>query len=227
MPIIISGTSGISGVDGTAASPAIQGTDGDTGVYFPAANQVALTAGGTQALLGTSTGVTIAGTLRANGVASDIYPLVQGAAVASTSGTSIDFTAIPSWVRRVTVMLSGVSTNGTSNGLIQLGTSGGVVTTGYAGAGAFGPAYSVSNYTTGFGMPIFSAATVVVEGAVTITNLTGNTWTAAGTVSRSDAAVSGTTAGRIALSGTLDRIRLTTVAGTDTFDAGTVNILWE
>lgn len=153
--------------------------------------------------------------------------LTLGTAQASTSGTSIDFTGIPSWVRRVTVMLSGVSTNGTSNGLIQLGTSGGVVATGYAGAGAFGPAYSVSNYTTGFGMPIFSAAVCVIEGAVTITNLTGNTWVAAGAMSRSDAAISGTTAGRIALAGVLDRIRITTVGGTDTFDAGSINIVWE
>jgi hypothetical protein len=34
-------------------------------------------------------------------------------------------------------------------------------------------------------------------------------------------------AGDVALSGTLDRIRITTVNGTDTFDAGTINVSWE
>jgi hypothetical protein len=67
MPIIISGSNGISGVDGTAAAPAVQGTDANTGVYFPAADQVALAANGTQVLLGTSTGVTLTGTQSVSG----------------------------------------------------------------------------------------------------------------------------------------------------------------
>jgi hypothetical protein len=228
MPIIISGSNGISGVDGTAAAPAVQGADNNTGMFFPAVDTIAFSEGGVEALrLNSSGNAVFTGTIQVAGITTSLYPLVQGTAVASTSGTAIDFTGIPSWARRITVMLNGVSTNGTSNGLIQLGTSGGVVATGYAGAGAFGPAYSASNYTTGFGMPIFSAATVVVEGAVTITNLTGNIWVAAGTMSRSDGAVSGTTAGRVTLGAVLDRVRLTTVAGTDVFDAGSVNILWE
>ena len=197
----------------------------DVTATFPATTGNAVVDTAVQTLTNkTLTSPTITGAV-VSSMASSVLTL--GTAQASTSGTSIDFTGIPSWVRRITMMFNGVSTNGTSNGLIQLGTSGGVVATGYAGAGAFGPAYSVSNYTTGFGMPIFSAATVVVEGAVTITNLTGNIWVAAGTTSRSDGAVSGTTAGRVTLGAVLDRVRLTTVAGTDTFDAGTVNILWE
>ena len=47
--------------------------------------------------------------------------LVSGTAVASTSGTSIDFTGIPSWVKRITVMFNGVSTSGTSFKQIQIG----------------------------------------------------------------------------------------------------------
>ena len=56
------------------------------------------------------------GTLVVSGINSAI---TAGTAVASTSGTSIDFTGIPSWVKRITVMFNGVSTNGTSNIQIQ------------------------------------------------------------------------------------------------------------
>ena len=68
---------------------------------------------------------------------SQVEPLVLGTAQASTSGASIDFTSIPSWVKRITVMFSGVSTNGSSNWLVQLGTASGVENTGYLGVGTF------------------------------------------------------------------------------------------
>ena len=60
--------------------------------------------------------------------------IVSGTSVASTSGTSIDFTSIPSWVKRITVMFDGVSTNGTSNLQVQIGDSGGIENTGYTAA---------------------------------------------------------------------------------------------
>ena len=61
--------------------------------------------------------------------------LTSGTAQASTSGTAIDFTGIPSWAKRITVMFNGVSTNGTSNPQIQLG-SGSPTTSGYTGYNA-------------------------------------------------------------------------------------------
>ena len=152
--------------------------------------------------------------------------LTVSTAQASTSGTSIDFTGIPSWVKRITVMLAGVSTNGSSFVQLQIG-AGSVTTSGYTGASSDGPAYTVSNFTTGFGARIFSAAACVVDGAITITSFGSNIWVAAGAYSRSDSAVAGTTSGRVTLSGTLDRVRITTVNGTDAFDAGTINIMYE
>jgi len=151
--------------------------------------------------------------------------IVSGTAQASTSGTSIDFTGIPSWVKRITVMFNGVSTNGASNILIQTG-SGSFLTSGYLGAGS-NSATGGANFTTGFGINLYNTSAGVLHGAVTIFLLTGNTWTVSGNVSRSDTAATGTTAGVIALSGTLDRVRITTVNGTDTFDAGSINILYE
>jgi hypothetical protein len=153
--------------------------------------------------------------------------ITSGTAVASTSGTSIDFTSIPSWVKRITVMFTGVSTSGTSNPIIQIG-SGSVTTTGYLGAGmiASGASPSVSNFTTGFGYPS-ATATNILHGTTVLTLVTGNTWAANGTLARSDGTSVLSTAGSLALAGVLDRIRITTVNGTDTFDAGSINILYE
>jgi hypothetical protein len=149
--------------------------------------------------------------------------ITSGTAVASTSGTSIDFTGIPSWAKRVTVMLSGVSTNGTSNYLVQIG-AGSVTTTGYLGG--YANTGNSANSTIGFGIFAGSAA-VVMHATMTIVNVTGNTWLASHVGGRSDAASVTFGGGNVTLGGTLDRVRITTVNGTDTFDAGSVNILYE
>ena len=147
-------------------------------------------------------------------------------AVASTSGTSIDFTSIPTGVKRITVMFLGVSTNGTSDILIQLG-SGSVTTTGYVSTntGFTGAAGSSRSSTAGLSLPNDSAS-YVTSGNITIANITGFSWASsgAGKIATSASFVCG---GNITLSGALDRVRITTTNGTDTFDAGTVNILYE
>jgi hypothetical protein len=160
------------------------------------------------------------------------YPLTSGTAVASTSGTSIDFTSIPSWVKRITVNFSGVSTNGTSIPLLQLGDSGGVETSGYLGAGSSvfnGSTTSAEQQTAGFGIGGGMGAFVIFHGSIQITLLdaTANTWCANGVLARSDVACVFNCGGAKSLSATLDRVRITTVNGTDTFDAGSINILYE
>jgi hypothetical protein len=144
----------------------------------------------------------------------------SGTAVASTSGTSIDFTGIPSWVKRVTVMFNGVSTNGTSSLQVQLG-AGSAQTTGYVSS-----ASSSSSSTSGLLVTSGALAANTYRGAIVISLLGSNTWVSSCVASRNDAATSWA-AGSVTLSGTLDRVRITTVNGTDTFDAGTVNILME
>jgi hypothetical protein len=158
--------------------------------------------------------------------------LVSGTAVASTSGTSIDFTGIPAGVRRITVMFSGVSTNSTSAVQIQLGDAGGIETTGYAASGAYiqqvTPFAGVINVTSGFALNTSSQAANSLQGSYQLTLLGSNTWVGNGLItpqSSTPAIIIG--AGSKALSDTLDRIRITTVNGTDTFDAGTINILYE
>jgi len=153
--------------------------------------------------------------------------IVQGTAVASTSGTSIDFTSIPSWVKRVTVMFNGVSTSGSSFGLVQLGTSSGVTATGYTGSNAFSGASSTgANSTTGFGFGN-NGASFTFSGHMIIANVSGNIWVASfsgGSTNTSLACMGG---GNVTLSAVLDRVRITTINGTDTFDAGSINILYE
>jgi hypothetical protein len=152
--------------------------------------------------------------------------IVSGTAQNSTSGTSIDFTGIPSWAKRVTVMFDGVSLNGTSEPMIQLGTSGGIQTTGYNGATGFaGASAGVVNFSTGFVTVVDSLAASPMYGSATLTLIASGTWVYMGCFSFANYASPG--AGGKAISGTLDRVRITTVNGTDTFDAGSINILWE
>ena len=155
--------------------------------------------------------------------------ITSGTSQASTSGTSIDFTGIPSWVKRITIMFNGVSTGGTSIKQIQLGDSGGFETTGYLGTGVqLTDAQSVNaaTITTGFGIRSALAADTL-NGAVVITNLTNNTWVAQGALTDSSRGAGYLVGGAKALSATLDRVRITTVNGTDAFDAGSINILYE
>ena len=156
--------------------------------------------------------------------------LTSGTAQASTSGTSIDFTGIPSWVKRITVMFNGVSTNGTAHYQIQIGTSGTPQTSGYAGNFLLaGPSVAgVANITSGFGVYNDSAADVINGQAVlSLLNASTNAWVLSGLFGRSSNTYTCISAGSVSLSGTLNILRITTVTGTPTFDAGSINILYE
>jgi hypothetical protein len=164
-----------------------------------------------------------------SGVLDNSGAFIAGTAIASTSGTSIDFTSIPSWVKRVTVNLTGVSTNGTSSILIQTG-AGSVTTTGYlTSSSIIASTVATINNTNGFQLYFAGNDTsaAIRNGSLIINLIGSNTWAAQGIFATSNATSITTVAGSIPLSGTLDRIRITTVNGTDTFDAGSINILYE
>jgi hypothetical protein len=171
--------------------------------------------------------VTINGSAGVTTNSGAIYNGIQSGTAVTASGTSVDFTGIPSWVKRITVMLSGVSTNGTSNLLIQLGDSGGVETSGYAGC-AWTSNTGNLNYTTGILLTVVqSSAANITNGQAILSFVGANTWVASSTLGRSEQITVHSSAGSKELSATLDRIRITTVNGTDTFDAGSINILYE
>jgi len=146
----------------------------------------------------------------------------------ATGATAYDFTGIPSWVKRITVMMRGVSLSSTANFLVQIGTGGAATTSGYTGAISVitsAAAVSCGAISTGFTLQANSAGTSM-NCFLTIVNLTGNTWVANGGFAETLGARAGYVTGSVALGGTLDFLRVTTTS-TDTFDAGSVNIMWE
>lgn len=141
---------------------------------------------------------------------------------ATTSGTSFGFTGIPSWAKRITVNGASVSTTGTSLVIVQLGTSAGYTTSGYLGGTNGGGLVG-----SGIAVDSFTNAAAVRQFQVVLTLLTGNQWVGQSFCQRSDTASNDRAGGSVTLSGTLDRVRLTTVIGTDAFDSGSVNIMYE
>jgi hypothetical protein len=232
-------SSGIVVSSGSASSPSISPSgDSNTGIFFPEPDTVAIGEGGTEVLRVNSSGnVGINSTSPQTKL--DVVGGINGTLVLDTAktasglGTSVDFTGIPSWVKRVTVMFNGVSTNGSSQVLIQIGTFSGAATTGYlssvsAVAGSANNC-NTNSHTNGFAIVTSQQAGSgnALNGLSTVCTLGSNVWAASGNVRTAPSEGTNFHAGTVTLSGTLDRIRITTVNGTDTFDAGTINIMYE
>lgn len=219
MPVTIAGTTGTNQPTATCTtSLVLTGSSSGTTTV-----QAAATASGTITVpAGT-------GTVAVNGVSSN---LVSGTVTASTSGTTIPYTGLPSWVKRITVMLNGVSTSGTSNYIIQLGYGATPtwVTSGYTG-GSNNAGGAQTNY-SGFLVLNSPSAGGIHSGLsiITLLDASTNTWAEssvlgdAGNVSTATFNIGGFS---VPLAGTMTAVRLTTVNGTDTFDLGKVNILYE
>jgi hypothetical protein len=163
-------------------------------------------------------------TLRA--ITPSALTITSATAQATTSGTTIDFTGIPNWVKRITIMFNNVSLTGTEDLLIQLGSTT-FTTTGYqGGCSVISTGISTTAFTTGFGI-IQTSAGQQHCGALILNYMGSNIWTANG----SGFQFAGTnrvtvTGGSVTIGGTLDRVRITRT-GTDTFDNGSVNISYE
>lgn len=157
-----------------------------------------------------------------------VLGITSGTAVASTSGTSITFSSIPSWVKRITVVFTNVSTTGTSAVVVRVG-SGSVASTGYR---AFQNGFNTSGglaasfNSTGFILESGSTGSYSRAGSMVMFTADSNTWTQFGFINE-DNASDNWTQGQITLGGVLDRVVITTLGGTDTFDAGSVNIMYE
>ena len=159
---------------------------------------------------------------------SSLITKMSAGGVSASGNTSVDFTSMPSWINIITVTFRNISTNGTSFMLVQLGTSSGVTTSGYVSTSNDldgGGGSSSSDSTSGLIMRI-SASANVINGIMTIAYMGSNTWVANHTCASTTTVVF-MGGGTSALSGTLDRVRITTVNGTDAFDAGTLNVSYQ
>lgn len=149
-----------------------------------------------------------------------------GTPQATTSGTAFDFTGIPAWAKKITVVFTGVSLSGSDAIIVQIGDSGGIETSGYLGAAGQGTTFA--NFTTAFGVINSGGAGSIHHGSMTLTlaNSSSNTWVASGTVGLSNSTTVYVSGGSKSLSATLTQVRVTR-SGTDTFDAGEVNVVYE
>lgn len=152
--------------------------------------------------------------------------ITSGTAWTYTSGTptSIPFTGIPSWVQRITIMFAGVSATGSDNITIQIGDSGGLETSGYVGGWQY--ATTSGAFSTTFLVAVPSAGTNNVSGIVTLAKVSGNTWAEAGTTNNQGGSRGLVTGGYKTLSDTLTQLAIA-LDSTGSFDAGTINILYE
>lgn len=180
-----------------------------------------ITVAGALTATGGITGSLKSGTVNAGGT--NPFP-------SSGGPTSVDFTSIPSTAKRITVIFSGVSTSGTSGVIIQVGTSSGIEATGYLGATTIavsGAANTGTTAITGFSVISAPSAASVIHGTVTLYYVGSNLWVSSSALGLSNAAQAVIGGGSKTLSGTLDRLKITTVTGSDTFDLGSINIIYE
>lgn len=227
MTVVINGTTGINTGTGSLVA-----ADSTTPTYLDlfedtdnGSNYVRLIAPTSVASNRTITLPDGTGTVAVNGVSG---VLVSGTAITLTNQTAPEFTGIPSWVKRVTLIFQGVSTTSTNIKLVQIG-AGSYSTSGYLSTSSVvGSGVGTTNSTVGFVINSVAAADVI-SGQMVLTNISGNIWVASftGKLSTAQTSMSG---GDITLSGTLDRIRIissATGSPSDQFDAGTINIMWE
>ena len=170
---------------------------------------------------------TVGQVLKTGGVGADpswSNGLVQMSSVA-VSGTSVDFTGIPGWAKRITVMFRGVSTSGTAELLVKLGIGTGIISAGYISS-ASTQAGTVTSSTAGFIVTSSASASDLVSGQIVISAMGANVFVESSVVKTATNAIRHG-AGDIALSDVLTQLRITTTNGTDTFDAGTVNVMYE
>lgn len=205
----------------TLAAPAVAGSNTLT---LPAATDTITTNAATQTLTNkTLTSPTITGA-SVSSMASSV--LTSMTAQTTTSGTAFDFTSIPSWVKRITVMFNGIGLSGTDHYLVQIGTGGTPTTSGYLATTELIAASSGNPVSSTAGLIVGSGATAgPVSGHMIITNISGNAWVSSHSIKFS------TLGGRfgggdVTLSGTLDNLRITRT-GTNTFNSGSVNVLYE
>jgi hypothetical protein len=168
-----------------------------------------------------------------------LYPLVSGTVNAggtnpfpsSAGPATVDFTGIPSTAKRITVMFQSVSTNGTSNYVVRIGNTT-ITATGYVSAMTYvnttpsNSTVGVSD-TTGYILTRDTGAAVSFTGEMRICLLSNYIYVATFNAIGGTGGPTYQGSGVLNLGSVLDRVRVTTLGGTDLFDAGSINVMWE
>ena len=157
--------------------------------------------------------------------------ITLGTPVASTSGTAINFTGIPSGTKRIVVAFSTVSTNGTDTLVVKIGDAGGIEEVGSSVAMLLdaGVALSSAGGSEGYYLNTVSTAAHTYHGKLTIDliNSSINSWVGSSSLYTVSGDIMFVGVGRFSLTDQLTQLRITTISGTDTFDAGSINITYE
>lgn len=156
-----------------------------------------------------------------------INQFTTGTAVNTTSGSTVLVSnTIPSWARKITVIFNNVSCSGTDQLLVQLGTSGSIITSGYTSNAAqiADTGTLVTTSSAGFVIMV-DAASRAFTGTMSICFLSGTTWVSShsGTVASNRMNAGG---GSVDVGGTVAQLQLDW-SSTGTFDSGSVNIMYE
>lgn len=214
----------------TAGSGVVEEVTGSQALDFIGSTQGDILYRGTSAWVRLAAG-TNGQLLRTNGASANLswqsVP-VQGTSQAF-SGSSITFTSIPATAKMIIISVDQMGTASSVNSLVRLGTSSGVVTTGYQSSGSRfqkdsgdGGDGTSDTSTVGF---IIAQSSLIVSGTIRLTNVSGNTWVCDHTFGVGNNSYTVFGGGRIALSGVLDRVQLATTSGN--FDAaGSANVLY-
>ena len=146
----------------------------------------------------------------------------------TTSGTSVDITSIPSGTKYIVLSLYGVSSSGTSNYIVQIGDAGGIETSGYTTNICAYNGSGLANKTDGWNMHLGIAAAGAYYGSLilSLVDSSTNSWQGFGQCNNNNSAYMCHCVGGKDLSAELTQIRLTTTGGSDTFDAGKINVLY-
>lgn len=152
--------------------------------------------------------------------------ITVGTAQATTSGTAFPFTGIAAGANRITVMFNEVSLSGTDTILVQIGDADGLETTGYVSSSIRSSAggQTASNSTAAFIIRV-NVAAKVLSGHLILTRVSGNIWIGSH-VGKLNTITLVHGGGSKTLSAELTQLTVTR-SGTNTFDAGSVNIFVE
>jgi hypothetical protein len=192
---------------------------------------LSIAAGGVGATQLASDAVTTAKILDANVTPAKLSQPFTAIGSQSATGASITFSGIPSWARRVTIVLDSLLMATSDTPIIQLGTSGGAETTNYASTAVAANGGNVNKYDPSFGVPgpgfvLTGSSGTTNTGQIVLSHIGGNVWVAFGNVGGYALNNVYVMTGRKALAAALTQVIIKSQFGANLL-SGAVNVFYE